>query len=580
MATKSKFHTQDGIKTLGNAEIDGSLTVSGNFTVNGEQTIIDSTTQSVTDSMIELASGNTTSDTIDVGIYGNYNDGLSGEGDVSEYTGLFRDATDSTWKLYDGLEVEPTTTVNTSGSGFTLADLQVGDLTATTLTATNSITGASITYPTTDGTNGQVITTNGSGTLTFGDIPAGYTDSDARSAISVSGDLSYNSSTGVISYSDSDTTYTDSDARSAISAGTGISYDSSTGVITNTVSNTDTTYSAGTGLSLTGTTFANTSPNIVQTTITGNAGTATTLQTARTINGVSFNGSANITVADSTKLPLAGGTMTGALTVSGVDQAIIAQRDQASNSGTWSARIVSRNQTTNGAAFLGNYQGYFGLFGHSYALDAWKEVYINRFGTSSNANTYIGTTDVTSLNVSGTTVIRTLSSNGITDNISYSGWPAIVINSDSSVILAEGFGSKHVGIGTTTDLGAKLNVADTNSTVAYFKMLGVAGGTATPLTSFQSSAAYSTHYLQAFYNSSGTRVGSVTIANGTATTVSFTTSSDYRLKENIDYTWDATSRLKDLKPARFSWIADDTNTLVDGFIAHEVSDIVPEAVAG
>ena len=46
---------------------------------------------------------------------------------------------------------------------------------------------------------------------------------------------------------------------------------------------------------------------------TGNAATATTLQTARTINGVSFNGSANVTIADSTKLPLAGGTMTGAI---------------------------------------------------------------------------------------------------------------------------------------------------------------------------------------------------------------------------------------------------------------------------
>lgn len=44
---------------------------------------------------------------------------------------------------------------------------------------------------------------------------------------------------------------------------------------------------------------------------TGNAATATILQTARTINGVSFNGSANITVADSTKLPLSGGTLTG-----------------------------------------------------------------------------------------------------------------------------------------------------------------------------------------------------------------------------------------------------------------------------
>ena len=47
---------------------------------------------------------------------------------------------------------------------------------------------------------------------------------------------------------------------------------------------------------------------------TGNAATATTLQTARTINGVSFDGSANITVADSTKLPLAGGTITGRVT--------------------------------------------------------------------------------------------------------------------------------------------------------------------------------------------------------------------------------------------------------------------------
>jgi len=53
----------------------------------------------------------------------------------------------------------------------------------------------------------------------------------------------------------------------------------------------------------------NTGDNTVCT--SGTATTATTLETARTINGVSFNGSANITVADSTKLPTAGGTMTG-----------------------------------------------------------------------------------------------------------------------------------------------------------------------------------------------------------------------------------------------------------------------------
>ena len=67
-------------------------------------------------------------------------------------------------------------------------------------------------------------------------------------------------------------------------------------------------------------------------------------------------------------------------------------------------------------------------------------------------------------------------------------------------------------------------------------------------------------------------------ANGSTTT--YSTSSDYRLKENVDYTWDATTRLKQLKPARFNFISDGTNTLVDGFLAHEVSSIVPEAITG
>jgi len=67
---------------------------------------------------------------------------------------------------------------------------------------------------------------------------------------------------------------------------------------------------------------------------------------------------------------------------------------------------------------------------------------------------------------------------------------------------------------------------------------------------------------------------------GNSSSVSYNTSSDYRLKENVDYTWDATTRLKQLKPARFNFIVDDTNTLVDGFIAHEVSSVVPEAITG
>ena len=78
-----------------------------------------------------------------------------------------------------------------------------------------------------------------------------------------------------------------------------------------------------------------------------------------------------------------------------------------------------------------------------------------------------------------------------------------------------------------------------------------------------------------FRNGNG-YVGEI-FTNGSATT--YLTSSDYRLKENVDYTFDATSRLKQLKPARFNFKA-DADTTVDGFLAHEVSSIVPEAISG
>jgi len=80
-----------------------------------------------------------------------------------------------------------------------------------------------------------------------------------------------------------------------------------------------------------------------------------------------------------------------------------------------------------------------------------------------------------------------------------------------------------------------------------------------------------------FRKADGSSVGNIAV--GTSSTA-YNTSSDYRLKENVDYTWDATTRLKQLKPARFNFISDETNNLVDGFIAHEVSSVVPEAISG
>jgi len=81
--------------------------------------------------------------------------------------------------------------------------------------------------------------------------------------------------------------------------------------------------------------------------------------------------------------------------------------------------------------------------------------------------------------------------------------------------------------------------------------------------------------LAIFYNPNGA-VGTIT-TSGTST--AFNTSSDYRLKENVVDMTGALDRVAQLKPSRFNFIA-DSDTTVDGFLAHEVQSVVPEAITG
>jgi hypothetical protein len=65
----------------------------------------------------------------------------------------------------------------------------------------------------------------------------------------------------------------------------------------------------------------------------------------------------------------------------------------------------------------------------------------------------------------------------------------------------------------------------------------------------------------------------------TTTATAYNTSSDYRLKENVIAVTDGITRLQQLKPSRFNFIVDPSKT-VDGFLAHEVQSVVPEAITG
>jgi len=113
-----------------------NVTISGNLTVSGTTTTVSSTTINVADPLLALATTNNSSDAVDIGFYGLYDD----SGSQDEYAGFFRDAGDQKWKLFKNLQAAPTTTVNTSGTGYA-----VGTLVAHLEDTNTNITGGTIT---------------------------------------------------------------------------------------------------------------------------------------------------------------------------------------------------------------------------------------------------------------------------------------------------------------------------------------------------------------------------------------------------------------------------------------------------
>lgn len=81
-----------------------------------------------------------------------------------------------------------------------------------------------------------------------------------------------------------------------------------------------------------------------------------------------------------------------------------------------------------------------------------------------------------------------------------------------------------------------------------------------------------------FDNNSGTRIGSI-IRNGATNAVLYNTTSDYRMKEQVQPLTNALDKVIALKPVSWVW-KDCDGALGQGFIAHEVQEIIPSAVSG
>jgi len=105
----------------GNMEVDGNMTVDGNLTVNGTTFNASATSITIEDNMVQLAHQNA-ANTVDLGLIVAYNDGSA------KHSGIVRDVSANTWKLFKGVTTEPSTTVDfTQGS---LDDIAVNNITA------------------------------------------------------------------------------------------------------------------------------------------------------------------------------------------------------------------------------------------------------------------------------------------------------------------------------------------------------------------------------------------------------------------------------------------------------------------
>lgn len=124
-------------------------------------------------------------------------------------------------------------------------------------------------------------------------------------------------------------------------------------------------------------------------------------------------------------------------------------------------------------------------------------------------------------------------------------------------------GSGNVGIGTTDPANSNTYLAFRKTTYARTQIV----------TGHNNSG---NRTMVAFFGN-GSQSGSINVS---PTATQYNTSSDHRLKENVADMTGAIARVKQLTPKRFNFIADTTDTLVDGFLAHEAQTVVPEAVMG
>jgi hypothetical protein len=238
-----------------------------------------------------------------------------------------------------------------------------------------------------------------------------------------------------------------------------------------------------------------------------------------------------------------------------------------------------------------------GLIGYNHSEDSLRFANsgnLERMRIDSSGNVGIGTTSPAFTNGSGLEIQRDGIATLRIEDTGSSGKPLEIFADDATGYHINGLGSGMPMIFSTVSTermrinsSGQLLLGTTSNNSDSYKMIADLGGGAKGIDvrgvsynadngAFRSVPSGNTSYRFAvMYNSSNSTVGKIEVTSSNTT---YTTSSDYRLKENIQPLENGLDRLNQLKPVKFNWI--ESGQEEEGFIAHEVDEIFSDAVVG